>query len=79
VEAVGIAPESNGMRVAFLLFGAAWITTAAAIAVETAWIWWPAAILAAATLWYLVPGTVISLLVLALLIAPHMRQALGGP
>jgi hypothetical protein len=34
-------------------------------------------VLAVGTLWYLVPGTVLSIVVLLLLVSPPVRRALG--
>ena len=68
VRAVGIPPESAGMKAGFVLLGAAWLVAAAGLALGTAWGRWLGVVLAVGTLWYLVPGTVISLAVLLLLL-----------
>jgi ABC-type Fe3+ transport system permease subunit len=77
VSAVGIEPESAGMKSAFVVFGAAWLTVAVGIAVQAEWAWVTGVVLAVGTLWYLVPGTVISVAVLVLLLTPAGRRALG--
>jgi len=77
VAAVGIPPESTGMKAAFVVFGAAWLGVAVGLALRTDWVWIAGLVLAAGTLWYLVPGTVISIAVLALLLTPSGRRALG--
>lgn len=77
VSAVGVPPSSTGMKAAFVLFGAAWLTVAVGVAVQARWAWIAGLVLAVGTLWYLVPGTVISVAVLGLLLTPAGRRALG--
>jgi len=77
VRAVGIPPESTGMKAAFVLFGAAWLAVAVGVAVRAEWAWIGGLVVAVGTLWYLVPGTVISVAVLVLLLTPAGRRALG--
>jgi hypothetical protein len=66
VRAVGIPPESTGMKAAFVVLGAGYLVAAAAWAVGAGWARWLGLVLAVGTLWYLVPGTVISVAVLFL-------------
>ena len=68
VRAVGIAPESTGMKAAFVVLGAAWLIAAAGLALGAQWGRWLGVVLAVGTLWYLVPGTLISVLLLVLLL-----------
>lgn len=68
VRAVGIPPESTGMKLAFVGLGTAWLAAAVGLALGAEWARWLGIALAVATLWYLVPGTVISVAVLALLL-----------
>ena len=68
VSAVGIPPESTGMKAVFVVFGAAWLAAAAGLAAGAGWATVLGVVLAVATLWYLVPGTVISGAVLVLLL-----------
>ena len=68
VRAVGIPPESMGMKAAFVVLGAGYLVAAAAWAVGAGWVRWLGLVLAVGTLWYLVPGTVISMAVLVLLL-----------
>jgi hypothetical protein len=77
VRAVGIAPGSTGMKAGFVVLGLLWLGLAVGLAVQAAWAWWLGVVLAVGTLWYLVPGTVISVLVLVLLLTPPVRAALG--
>jgi hypothetical protein len=77
VRSVGIPPESTGMKTAFVVFGAAWLGVGIGLAVQAEWAWIVAIVLAVCTVWYLVPGTVISIAVLVLLLTPAGRRALG--
>jgi hypothetical protein len=77
VRAVGIQPESTGMKLAFVVLGLAWVVLAVGVAVGATRAWVLGLVLAVATLWYLVPGTVLSVLVLVLLLTPPVRRALG--
>ncbi|WP_448624658.1 hypothetical protein [Geodermatophilus sp. URMC 64] len=77
VAAVGIPPESTGMKLAFAVLGLLWLVLALGVVLGASWAWVLGLALAVATLWYLVPGTVLSLLVLVLLLTPPVRRALG--
>jgi hypothetical protein len=77
VRAVGIDPESTGMELGFVVLGGLWLVAAAGLALGAGWAWWLGVALAVATLWYLVPGTAISVAVLVLLLTPPVRRALG--
>jgi hypothetical protein len=70
VRAVGIPPESTGMKAAFVGLGTGYLVAAAAWALGAGWAQWLALVLAVATLWYLVPGTVISVALLVLVLVP---------
>jgi hypothetical protein len=71
VRAVGIPPESSGMKAAFVVLGTGYLVASAAWALGAGWARWLGFALAVATLWYLVPGTFISVAVLVLvLVAP---------
>jgi hypothetical protein len=67
------------MKATFVVLGALWLVLSAGIAVDSPWAWAAGLVLAVATLWYLVPGTLISLLVLGLLLTPAMRRTIGHP
>jgi hypothetical protein len=77
VSAVGIPPESTAMKLIFVVLGVLWLATGIGVAVQASWAWPLGLALAVATLWYLVPGTFVSLLVLFLLLTPPVRRALG--
>jgi hypothetical protein len=68
VRRVGIEPGSAGMKVAFVLLGAVWLAVAAGLALDAGWAWVAGLVVGVATLWYLVPGTVISIAVVVLLL-----------
>ncbi len=68
VRAVGIEPESTAMKTAFVVLGTAWLVAAAALALELGWARPLGVVLAVGTLWYLVPGTALSVAVLILLL-----------
>lgn len=81
VSAIGIAPRSTGMKVAFVLFGLGWLTAAVAFLRRASWSRGALAAVAVATLWYLPVGTLISVLVLVLvgLALPGPPSAPGRP
>jgi len=77
VDAVGVPAESTGMKVAFVVLGLLWLGLALGMATGSPWAWAAGLALAVCTLWYLVPGTVISVAVILLLLTPPARQSLG--
>jgi hypothetical protein len=68
VRAVGLEPESTGMKTTFVVLGASYLVASAAWALGAGWAKWLGLVLAVGTLWYLVPGTVISVGVLVLVL-----------
>lgn len=64
VSALGIAPLSTGMKTAFVVLGAAYISSAAAYAFYKPLGTFYLAVVAVLTLWYLPLGTILSLVVL---------------
>jgi hypothetical protein len=77
VSLVGVAPESTAMKLVFVVLGLLWVGLGLAVAVGADPAWTLGLVLAVGTLWYLVPGTVLSLLVIGLLLTPQVRTALG--
>jgi len=77
VTAVGVAPESAVMKAVFVGLGLLWLLLAVGLAVQAGWAWPFGLVLSVATLWYLGPGTVLSVLGLVLLLTPAVRRALG--
>jgi hypothetical protein len=78
VSAVGIAPRSTAMKLAFVACGTAWLACAVAFARGVPWAW--TAMLAAAigSLWYAPVGTLLSGLQIVLLSLPSVRRAYPG-
>jgi hypothetical protein len=74
VEAVGVEPRSTGMKIFFVVYGAVWLAVTAAFALEQEWSWVPMLLLAVGSVWYLTPGTVVSVLVTILLFVPAVRD-----
>jgi hypothetical protein len=72
VAAAGLAPRSTTVKVLFVAYGVAWLGLTVCFAYGIGWTPWVMLLAAAGTLWYLVPGTVLSalqVLMLAVLIA----------
>lgn len=68
VEAVGINPESNTMKTTFLVWGILGLVIAVSFAMRVNQADKYLLILSICTLWYLVPGTVLSVLQTVLLL-----------
>jgi hypothetical protein len=77
VSSVGVEPESTAMKLVFVVLGVLWLGLGISVAFGAAWAWGLGLALAVGTLWYLVPGTLISIVVLGLLLTPQLRRALG--
>ena len=73
VAAVGIRPESTGMKVAFVVLGTLWLVVAVGLALGAGWARAAGIVVAVGTLWDLVPGTVISVVVLVILLTSLRR------
>ena len=68
VESVGIKPESNLMKGLFVFFGCCGLIAALGFARNLESAWKGMFILSIATLWYLVPGTILSISQIVLLL-----------
>lgn len=77
VSLVGVEPESTGMKLVFVVLGLLWLGLGIGVAAGAHWAWATGLVLAVATLWYLVPGTAVSVAVLVLLLSTPVRRALG--
>jgi hypothetical protein len=77
VAAVGIDPDSPGMKLLFVVLGCLWLALAAALVVRSGRARVPGMTLAVCTLWYLVPGTVLSVCVLGIMLASGHRPVIG--
>lgn len=75
VRAVGVEPRSTGMKAFFVFYGAAWLAVTAAFALGAGWSWVAMLALAIGSLWYLIPGTLLSAVIIALLLVPSVREA----
>lgn len=69
VGAVGVAPRSRGMKIAFVVLGCAWIAGAITWALGFGFAWWCLLLLSIASLWYLPVGTLLAVVEVALLVA----------
>lgn len=79
VSTVGVDPRSTGMKVLFVVYGVAWLAVVAAFAFgRSSWAWWAMACFAGGSIWYLIPGTMISVAVAALLAVPAVRDVYFG-
>lgn len=74
VEALGFSPDTLGIKLTFVVLGLAWLTAGTAVAIPLPWAWTTMLVVAVASLWYAIPGTVISITVLALLFLPAVRE-----
>lgn len=77
-SAVGIDPRSTAMKIVFVAYGLVWLLAIVAFLAGRPWAWWAMLALAVGSLWYLVAGTVVSLLVVVLLLLPRVRADLLG-
>jgi len=75
VSAVGIAPRSTLMKSVHLVLGIVWLAVIVCFALRLPWAWTAMVICAAAGLWYLPFGTLLSIIQLILLALPAVRQS----
>ncbi len=78
VTAIGIEPRSTAMKAFFVVYGLAWIVVIVGFARGQTWSWFVMLVLALGSLWYLTVGTIVSVLVTALLVAPAVRDLYRG-
>lgn len=74
MSALGTDPRSTGMKAFFVRYGLTWLVAALAFARRAPRSWWAMVVLAAGSLWYLVIGTVASVLQLLVLLVPAARR-----
>jgi hypothetical protein len=74
VSAAGFEPRSTFIKCVHLFLGIAWLAALVALATRPAFGWRLALCCGVATLWYLPMGTVIGVIVIALLFAPPLRS-----
>ena len=73
VSALGIEPRSTLMKSIHLLLGLGWLVVMVAFVLGARWAWWGMLGCAAAALWYLPFGTLLSLVQIVLLLLPQVR------
>ena len=78
VEAVGIDPRSTLMKSVFVIYGAAFLAVLAAFTLGASWAWMGMIVVAVLGLWHLPFGTLINVVVIALLQLPTLR-GIPGP
>lgn len=66
------------MKWLFVAYGAIWLAVIVAFALRVRWAWMAMLVLAAGSLWYLIFGSIVSALVIALLLLPPVRAAYRG-
>lgn len=74
VEAVGISPRSTVMKLIFVLYGLAYLIITTAFLLKVSWARWGMIIIALLGLWYLPFGTLINILIIALLLVPSIQN-----
>ena len=79
VSTIGIDPESIGMKLFFVTFGIAWLVALLSFLFGKKAGWVAMLTFAAGSLWYLVPGTLLSLCIIGLLLVPRVRRIYGQP
>ena len=79
VSTIGIDPESIGMKLFFVVFGIAWLTALVFFLFGNKAGWIAMLVFATCSLWYLVPGTLLSLCIIGLLLVPRVRRIYGSP
>ncbi|HEX6208162.1 MAG TPA: hypothetical protein VF058_07380 [Actinomycetota bacterium] len=74
VRALGIEPRSMGMKAFFVIYGTVWLAVTVTFALGVNWSWLAMLALAIGSLWYLIPGTLLSAVIIALLLIPSVRE-----
>jgi hypothetical protein len=75
VSALGLDPRGGFVKSLHVVLGVAWLIAAVLLVVRPATGWWAALVCGVATLWYLPIGTVLSIIILALLLTQSLRNA----
>ena len=76
VSAFGFEPRSTVIKCLHLFLGIAWLVAVVVFVLRPASGWWAVLGCAIASLWYLPIGTVLSVVVIALLLTPQIRSLL---
>lgn len=75
VEAVGIPARSTLMKSILLAYGLAYLAATVALLRGASWGWWGVLVTALLGLWYVPFGTLVNVVVAALLLLPGLRPA----
>lgn len=75
VAAVGIPPRSMLMKSIHVVLGGAWLVVIVCFVLRLPWAWTAMLVCAAAGLWYLPFGTLLSVIQIVLLLLPQIRSA----
>ena len=73
VSALGFEPRSTVIKCLHLFLGIAWLVALIVFVRRPASGWWAVPGCAAASLWYVPVGTLVSVVVMALLLTPQLR------
>lgn len=74
VQALGFEPRSTFIKCAHVFIGFAWLVASVVFALRPSLGWWVMFGCAIGSLWYLPIGTLLSLVVIALLLTPQLRS-----
>ena len=74
VAAAGIPPRSTPMKAIFLALGLVWLLVIGCFAMQVSWAWKGMLVCAVLGLWYLPFGTLFSIVQIALLLSPGLRN-----
>ncbi len=77
VSAAGIDPRSTLMKTIHLVLGSVWLGAIACFAMKLSWAWSAMLVCAVLGLWYLPFGTLLSLIQIAFLLSPSLRNHAG--
>ena len=74
VKTIGIEPRSTLMKSIFVGYGMVMLVIAICFVLRLPWAWWGMIITAVLGLWYLPVGTIVNIIVLALLLMSPLRE-----
>jgi len=75
VSALGFEPRGTFIKFLHLFLGVSWLVASILLVTRPATGWWLILGCATASLWYLPLGTLMSLVIIALLLIPQIRRA----
>lgn len=74
VRAVGLDPRSTAMKAFFVAYGLAWLGVTVGFVLQQPWAWAAMLGLGIGSLWYMIPGTFVSVAIIAMLFVPAVRD-----